>query len=98
RGCPCEPPRALTPPAVLAGLDQIQLGKRVVAVLLQPQVAGPRVEVEAEAVAPPVGEHLVDVGGDLRVLLDLAADLAARQPAGGGGDVRAAGRAVGCGS
>jgi hypothetical protein len=66
------------------------LGERVVAVFLQPQVAGPRIEVEAEAVTVPVREHLVDVGGDLGVLIDLPADLAAGEPAGVEVDVRQA--------
>src|SRR5262249_19683143 len=43
---------------------------------------------EPEAVAETVGEHLVDVGGDLRVLLDLPPDLAAGQPTGVEVDVR----------
>src|SRR5206468_7683755 len=70
--------------------DQAQLGERVVAVLLQPEVAAPRIEVEAEAVAEAVGEHLVEVGGDLRVLFDLPPDLAAGQPTGVEVDVRQA--------
>ena len=87
---PRERPHDLDPAAVHPRLDQVQLGERVVAVLLQPEVAGLRVEVEAEAVAEAVGEHLVDVGGDLGVLLDLPADLAAGQPAGVEVDVRLA--------
>ena len=55
---PREWPHDLDPAAVHPRLDQVQLGKRVVAVLLQPQVAGLRVEVEAEAVAVAVGEQL----------------------------------------
>ena len=87
---PRERPHNLDPTAVHPRQDQVQLGERVVAVLLQPQVAGPRVEVEAEAVAEAVGEHLVDVGGDLGVLLDLPADLAAGKPDGVEVDVRQA--------
>src|SRR5262249_1368788 len=59
-------------------------------VLLQPKVAGLRVEVKAETIAEPIGEHLMNVGGDLRVLLDLPADFAAGQSTGVEVDVRLA--------
>ncbi len=87
---PREWPHHLDPAAVHPRLDQAQLGERVVAVLLQPGVAAHRIEVESEAVAETVGKHLVDIGGDLRVLLDLPPDLAAGQPAGVEVDVRQA--------
>src|SRR6266480_7896873 len=87
---PRDRPHYLDPATVHPRLDQIQLGERVVAVLFQPEVAAPRIEVEAEAVAETVGEHLVDIGGDLGVLLDLPPDLAAGQPAGVEVDVRQA--------
>ena len=87
---PRDRPHRLDPAAVHPRLDQVQLGERVVAVFLQPEFAAPRIEVEAKAVAVPVGEHLVDVGGDLGVLLDLPADLAAGQPGGVEVDVRQA--------
>src|SRR6266536_3378041 len=87
---PREWPHHLDPAAVHPRLDQAQLGERVVAVLLQPGVAAHRIEVEAKAVAETVGKHLVDIGGDLRVLLGLPPDLAAGQPAGVEVDVRQA--------
>src|SRR5215218_5807526 len=58
-------PHDLHPAAVRAGLDQTELGKAVIAVLLQPEVAGLRIEVHAKAVAQTVGEYFLDVGADL---------------------------------
>jgi hypothetical protein len=54
----------LHPAGVHPGLDAVELAERVVAVLLLPQVTGPRVEREAERVAQAVGEQPLDVRAD----------------------------------
>src|SRR5262249_48873959 len=77
---------ALDPAVVCAGADDADLGEGNVAVLLQPQPAGDRVEVEAEAVPDAVGEDFVEVAGDRGVeLSDLPADLPVAEA--GGADV-----------
>src|SRR5262249_61091399 len=58
-------PPDLDPAAVLAGFDPVQLGERVVSVLLEPEVPRRGIKGHAEGVSDPISEDLLDVSADL---------------------------------